>query len=89
MRCVMKNYVLLGFAVILLAFLGSCASGAVFNKTEMSQKNYKKIKARQAPINSLHYAKRYWKPKYKKDAILSFSKKPAKKPKPKPEYTHE
>jgi len=56
----------------------------------MTTRNYKKFRHRQAPINSLLYAKRYWKPRYKRDALLSLKskKKAAKKPK-KPEYTHE
>ncbi len=86
----MKNQVrIIGFMVLII-LMGACSSSGVITKTEMTQKNYRKSKAKQAPINSLHYAKRYWKPKYKRESLLSFlSKKSVKKPKPKPEYTHE
>lgn len=85
----MRNLVLAGWVLALL-LLGSCVQSRGITKTEMTQKNHRKARAKQAPINSLHYAKRYWKPKYKQDSFISFrSKKPAKKPAKKPVYTHD
>ncbi len=86
----MNKYVLIIMLCGGVALFGSCAGSKSLSKTEMTYKNHRKSRAKQAPINSLLYAKRYWKPHYKRDSFLSFlSKKPVKKAKPKPEYTHE
>ncbi len=88
-ECVMKRIALM---CLVLGFflLGACSGPRSISKTEMTTRNYKKFRHRQAPINSLLYAKRWWKPKYKRNALLSFkSKKKQEKKVKKPEYTHE